>query len=72
MDRDGEGLVNLLLCRYCFIAMRWKGVRRGMGAPGFITYWIAACVFFLEYGITYDPTGGVRSAAVLASGSTSR
>ena len=30
-------LVNLLLYRYCFIVMRWKGVRRGMGAPGFIT-----------------------------------
>jgi hypothetical protein len=59
-------LVNLLLCRYFFIAMRWKGVLRGMGAPGFITYWIAACVFFLEYGIAHDPTGGVRSAAVLA------
>jgi len=57
-------LVNLLLCRYFFIAMRWKGVLRGMGAPGFMTYWMAACVFFLEYGATYDPTGFVRTAAV--------
>jgi len=57
-------LVNLLLCRYYFIAMRWKGVLRGMGAPGFMTYWMAACVFFLEYGAVYDPTGVVRSAAV--------
>jgi hypothetical protein len=59
-------LINLLLCRYFFIAMRWKGVLRGMGAPGFMTYWLAACVFFLEYGIWYDPAGMVRSAAVVA------
>ena len=59
-------LVNLALCRYFFIAMRWKGVLRGMGAPGFMTYWMAACVFFLEYGSIHDPTGSVRSAAILA------
>jgi hypothetical protein len=59
-------LVNLALCRYFFVAMRWKGVLRGMGAPGFMTYWIAACVFFLEYGSAYDPTGSVRTAAILA------
>src|SRR5207249_10699929 len=53
-------LINLLFCRYFFIAMRWKGALRGMGAPGFMTYWIAACVFFLEYGSAYDPTGMVR------------
>ena len=57
-------LVNLLLCRYFFIAMRWKGVLRGMGAPGFMTYWMAACIFFLEYGAAYDPSGTVRSAAL--------
>ncbi len=59
-------LVNVLLCRYYFVAMRWKGVLRGMGAPGFMTYWCAACVFFLEYGAAYDSTGGVRSAAIFA------
>src|SRR6185503_13183169 len=26
-------LVNLALCRYFFIHMRWKGILRGMGAP---------------------------------------
>ena len=59
-------LVNLLFCRYFFVAMRWKGVLRGMGAPGFMTYWIGACVFFLEYGATYDPSGVVRTAAIFA------
>jgi hypothetical protein len=39
---------NLLLCRYFFVYMRWRGVLRGMGAPGFMTYWMAAAVFLLE------------------------
>jgi hypothetical protein len=59
-------LVNLVLCRYFFVGMRWKGVLRGMGAPGFMTYWLSACVFFLEYGLRFDPTGRVREAALLA------
>lgn len=42
-------LVNLILCRYFFVAMRWNGVLRGMGAPGLMTYWLAAAVFLLEY-----------------------
>jgi hypothetical protein len=48
-------LVNLLLCRYFFVRMRWKGVLRGMGAPGFMTYWLAAAVFLLEYTLHYAP-----------------
>ena len=40
-------LINLLLCRYFFVHMRWKGVLRGMGAPGFMTYWLSAAVFLL-------------------------
>lgn len=42
-------LVNVLLCRYFFIQMRWRGVLRGMGAPGFIAYWLGAAVLLLEY-----------------------
>ncbi len=48
-------LVNLLLCRYFFVHMRWKGVLRGMGAPGFMTYWLAAAVLLLEYTLHYAP-----------------
>ncbi len=44
----GAAAVNLLLCRYFFIQMRWKGILRGMGAPGFLTYWLAGAVFLLE------------------------
>ena len=46
-------LVNLLFCRYFFVHMRWKGVLRGMGAPGFMTYWLAAAVFMLELTSRY-------------------
>lgn len=49
-------LLNLLLCRYFFVWMRWRGVLRGMGAPGFITYWMATAVFFLEYSRAYAPS----------------
>ena len=48
-------LLNLILCRYFFVRMRWKGVLRGMGAPGFMTYWLAAAVFLLEYTSHYAP-----------------
>jgi hypothetical protein len=56
-------LINLLLCRYFFVHMRWKGVLRGMGAPGFMTYWLAAAVFLLEYTLHYAPQ--VRPVALL-------
>jgi hypothetical protein len=46
-------LVNLVLCRELFIRMRWKGVLRGMGAPGFISYWLGGAVFLLELTSRY-------------------
>jgi hypothetical protein len=45
----------LLLSRYFFISLRWRGVLRGMGAPGFLTYWLAAAVFLLEATSRYAP-----------------
>lgn len=56
-------LVNLLLCRYFFVHMRWKGVLRGMGAPGYMTYWLSAAVLLLEYTTHDAPT--VRPLALL-------
>lgn len=56
-------LINLLLCRYFFVHMRWKGVLRGMGAPGFMTYWLSAAVFLLEYTVHFAPA--VRPLALL-------
>ena len=48
-------LVNLALCRYFFIHMRWKGILRGMGAPGFMAYWTGLAVFLLEYASRFAP-----------------
>jgi hypothetical protein len=59
----GAALMNLLLCRHFFINERWKGLLRGMGAPGFVSYWLAACVFFLELSLR-DATGGLRGAVL--------
>jgi len=60
----GAVAVNLLLARYFFIQMRWKGVLRGMGAPGFLTYWLGAAVFLLEFTARHAPA--VRSLALFA------
>jgi hypothetical protein len=58
-------LVCLLCCRFCFISLRWRSISRGMGAPGFMLYWLAALVFFLEYTRYYDPSGYLRALAIL-------
>ncbi len=55
-------LLNLGLCRYFFVHMRWRALLRGMGAPGFMTYWLALAVFFLEATRWYAP--GVQPLAV--------
>src|SRR6185437_2887639 len=48
--------INLILCYYFFVRMRWKGILRGMGAPGFMAYWLAAVVFLLEYAQHHRPS----------------
>lgn len=47
--------INLLFCRYFFVHMRWKGVLRGMGAPGLMTYWTGFAVFLLTLTQEYAP-----------------
>jgi hypothetical protein len=49
-------LANLLLCRYFFLRMRWRGVLRGMGAPGFMTCWLAGAVLLLEFSRHHAPS----------------
>lgn len=56
-------LMNLIFCYYFFVRMRWQGVLRGMGAPGFMSYWLAAAVFLLELTSRYAPD--LRSLALL-------
>lgn len=58
-------LLCLLCCRFCFLSLRWRSISRGMGAPGFMLYWLAALVFFLEYTRFYDSSGYLRALAIL-------
>jgi hypothetical protein len=51
--------INLVCCYYFFVQMRWGSVLRGMGAPGFIAFWLAAAVFLLELTTRHAP--GLRS-----------
>lgn len=48
-------LASLLLGRELFIAMRWRGALRGMGAPGFMTYWLGVTVFLQALTRQYAP-----------------
>jgi hypothetical protein len=47
--------LNVVLCHYFFVWMRWRGLLRGMGAPGFMTYWLGVAVFLLELTTHYAP-----------------
>ena len=58
-------LICLVWSRLFFIALRWKSLSRGMGAPGFMLYWLSALIFFLEWTRFYDPNGTLRPMAIL-------
>ena len=60
-----SALVSVAISRYYFIDMRWRGVLRGMGAPGFMTYWLGTVVFVLEVTLRCAPQW--RPLAVLAA-----
>jgi hypothetical protein len=57
-------LVNLGLCYYFFVHTRWSGILRGMGAPGFMTFWAGALVACLEVARHFDPSQVVLHATV--------
>jgi hypothetical protein len=54
---------NLAISYYLFIRMRWRGVLRGMGAPGFMSFWLGAAVFLLE--LTSRDAPAARPVALL-------
>lgn len=56
--------VNLILCHHYFIRLRWAGLGRGLGAPGFMTFWLAGLIFALEATARYFPS--LRSLTILA------
>src|SRR5687767_15847124 len=58
-------LINLALCRHFFIHLRWTSILRGMGAPGFMSYWTGLAVFLLEFTQRYAP--GLRSLALFVT-----
>jgi hypothetical protein len=60
----GAALLNAVLCRHYFIGMRWKGLLRGMGAPGFMSYWLGVAVLLLEATTRFAPPA--RPAALFA------
>jgi hypothetical protein len=57
-------LMNLVICRELFVRLRWGGVLRGMGAPGFIAYWMGGAVFLLELTTRY--ASSARPVVLLA------
>ena len=57
------GLINLYLCRYYFVAMRWRGVLRGFGAPGYMTYWLGLAVLLMA--VTRDHAPALHAPALL-------
>ena len=59
------GLLNVVLCRYFFVSMRWNSLLRGMGAPGFMLYWTGLVVFLLECTAHYAPE--LRNMALLVA-----
>jgi hypothetical protein len=59
-------LLNLVLCHTFFIRMRWTSPLRGMGAPGYISYWIGAFIFLMEYALYHsDAEGTFRNLVLL-------
>lgn len=57
--------INLACCYYFFTAMRWRGVLRGMGAPGFIACWLAAAIFLIEVTRRHLPATAPLALLVL-------
>lgn len=57
--------LNLAICWYYFVFMRWHSLLRGMGAPGFFCYWMGAAVLILETGRHLDHTGIILIVGLL-------
>lgn len=53
----------LFLNHHHFVRERWRSLLRGMGAPGFMLYWMSAAVLLLSVG---EDVGGVVQSAIEA------
>ncbi len=60
-------LINLILCHSFFVRFRWKSPARGIGAPGYMSFWLAAYTFLSEYSLYFgDSEGRLFSLVVFA------
>lgn len=50
-----------VIFRLLFIKRRWSSVRRGCGAPGFMSHWAALWIFLVEMARLVDGTGWLVS-----------
>ncbi len=57
-----SALIHLFFSYYYFIFMRWRGLARGMGAPGFMMYWGAGMTAALALS---NPAGRAWPVIVL-------
>lgn len=55
--------VNVVICHYFCIGMRWQSISRGLGAPGFMSFWLGLALFVMELTMNYAPR--VASLALL-------
>jgi len=55
-----------MIFRLLFIQRRWSSVRRGCGAPGFMSHWTALWIFLVELGRQVDGTGWLGEQIFMA------
>jgi len=58
-------VLNLIFARLFFVEMRWRGILRGMGAPGQMTYWLAGLILLLGISRNWDVGGTLRAVIVV-------
>lgn len=56
--------VSVVLAHHFFVRLRWRSVLRGMGAPGFMSFWLGTAVLVLELTTRY--ASGARTFALFA------
>ena len=50
--------------RYYFIQKRWSSIRRGFGAPGFMSHWVVFYLLLIESSAWLDSSGRLPSAVL--------
>jgi hypothetical protein len=58
--------LNFAFARFFFVELRWRGILRGMGAPGQMNHWLAGLILLLEISRHWDVGGILRAVVVVA------